>query len=235
MLHAGGSFFNRHRAPSAHVPKLGMAQVQTPLVVDNNCFFRLLDGPRPLLGRVLGGFRLVTTTELLAEATKSKPLAEKYPALNDPAARKELDAACLKFAPKQLKVIRDSTEELRQGGQDLITQHCARQNIALRRLSYIDTAAWAVAQYMKGALATDEWPLRFAASAIGDDEGNTVPLFSSMGLLHLLEKDAQLAPEERWNIVRQWRIEDERLHRDADKEYWELFGEAPPNAQSKRK
>lgn len=212
-----------------------MTQVQTPLVVDNNCFFRLLDGPRPLLGRVLGGFRLVTTAELLAEATKSKRLAEKYPALKDPATRKELDAACFKFTRRQLEKIRELAEELREGGQDQITQHCTSQKIDLRRLSYIDAEAWAVAQYVKGALATDEWPLRLAASLIGNDNGDTVPLFTSVGLLHLLQKDGHMTAEERWNIFRQWRVEDERLHRDADKEYLELFDEIPPNAQSLRK
>ena len=35
--------------------------------------------------------------------------------------------------------------------------------------------------------------------------------------------------------MRKWRVERELLHRDAESHYWQLFGEAPPDAQSKAK
>ncbi len=212
-----------------------MPQDQTLLVVDTNCFIRLLDGPRPLLGRVLGEHKLVTTSALLGEATKSKSLLEKYPALKDARICRELEAATLKFSTKDQALLRELTEDLREGGQALLTQHCADQKIALRRLSLTDAAAWAVAMHVGGALATDEWPLRHVAELLSDDAGNTVPLFSSIGLLHLLRQADQLTPDECWNMMRQWRIEDERLHREADQEYKQLFGVTAPNAQSKRK
>lgn len=180
----------------------------------------------------MGGYQLVTTAALYDESALEH-LVEQFPLLGTPGIRKELDEGLLKFARKDRREIERSAEELRVQGQSLVTSHCSQQKIKFRRLSDVDASAWAVAMHVNGALATDEWPLRHAASLVGNDDGQTVPLFSSVSLLKLLEEDGLLQPEERWNTFRSWRVEGVSLHRDADEEYWKLFGEAPPNAQSK--
>jgi hypothetical protein len=213
-----------------------MAEPPTPLVVDINCFIRFLDWrPRPLVGAEFAGYQLVSTKELAGEATKSKNLLNKYPALTDPAMQQELKSGVIKLSAADLKAVKELAEDLRTMGQDLVTRHCADQKTPIRRISAMDAAAWATGMHVGGALATDEWPLAYAAGLIGDDDGRKVTVVTSIKLLQLLEQAGRLTAVERWNTMRQWRVEDERLPRDADNEYWTLFGEAPPNAQSKRK
>jgi hypothetical protein len=76
-----------------------MALKPTPLVVDTNCFLRLLDWrPRPLVGQTVAGFRLVTTEKLVGEG-QSRDLQEKYPKLGGVGIQRELKSAALKFPP----------------------------------------------------------------------------------------------------------------------------------------
>jgi len=210
-----------------------MAPKPTHLVVDTNCFLRLLDwGPRPLVGQTVASFRLVTTEKLVAEG-QSDDLQEKYPKLGDAGIQRELKAAALKFSPRDKKALREDTEDFRAQGNAIVELHCIAQRTSIRTLSFVDASLWATAVHMQGALATDEWALTLAAERIPyDDEGNCLQVFSSVHILHMLEAAGKLDPNERWNMMRQWRRENEKLHRDADKHYKSLFGEAPPTAKS---
>lgn len=161
---------------------------------------------------------------------------EKYSALADPGIRKELDAAKLKFSPNQQRDIDTEAAYFRREGNRIIEAHCRAQGTFTRTLSAVDASIWAVAARMKGSIATDEWPLGFAANVVeADDDGNTVKVLTSVHILHLLESAGELSQQQRWNTMRQWRMENELLHRDADAEYQQLFGEGPPNAQSRPK
>lgn len=213
-----------------------MALIPTPLVVDTNCFLRLLNwGPRPLVGQAVSGFRLVTTAKLVKEAQSSE-LHEKYPRLADIQIQKELKSAALKFPAAVQVSLREDTEEFRVQANAVVERHCIQQEIKIRSLSSVDASLWATAVHMKGALATDEWPLTMAAELIPfDDDGNCIQVFSSVHLLQMLEAGGKLDANGRWNMMLQWRREDERLHRDADQHYEQLFGDKPPNAQSPAK
>lgn len=213
-----------------------MATKPTPLVVDTNCFLRLLDwGPRPLVGQTVASFRLVTTEKLVAEGQYGG-LQEKYPKLADAGIQRELKAAALKFPPRDKKTLKEDTEEFRLQANALVEAHCIAQRTPIRSLSFVDASLWATAVHMQGALATDEWALTMAAERVPyDDDGNCIQVFSSVHILHMLETAGKLTPTERWNMMRQWRRDGEGLHRDADRQYKKLFGEEPPNDKSPEK
>lgn len=214
-----------------------MAQKPTPLVVDTNCFLRLLDwGPRPLVGQTVSTFRLVTTQRLVREG-QSPELQERYPKLANAGIQRELKAAAQKFPPRQQQLLKNEGDAFRLQANAVVKAHCLAEGTAvLRSLSAVDASLWATAVHLKGALATDEWPLTMAAECIPfDDEGNCIQVFSSVHILHMLETDGRLSAAERWNMMRQWRRDGEGLHRDADKQYKALFGETPPNAKSPAK
>lgn len=213
-----------------------MAADKTSLVVDTNCFIRLLNGPRPLVGAVLGEFRLVTIQELKQEATVQR-LVKEYPDLGQPNIQHELTLGTLSYTRASRAKLDELADELRAAGQTYLNSHCRARGIDVRTLSRVDATAWAAAMQVQGALATDEWPLRFAAELIGaDDEGGgKVKLYSSVSLLALLEQHGRITAQERWNLMREWRVTNERLHRDADAEYTALFGERPPTGQSPKR
>lgn len=216
--------------------KSGMAEDKTLLVVDTNCFIRLLNGPRPLVGAVLGEFRLVTVHELQQETTVRR-LVKEYPDLGQPHIQHELMLGTLLYTRAGRVELDELANELRAAGQMYLDAHCKAKHIDVRTLSRVDATAWAAAMQVRGVLATDEWPLRFAAELIGaDDEGGgKVKLYSSISLLALLEQHGRITAQERWNLMREWRVTNERLHRDADAEYTALFGEMPPTGQSPKR
>lgn len=218
------------------INETGMVQKPTLLVVDTNCFLRLLDwGPRPLVGQTVANFRLVTTEKLVAEC-QSSDLHEKYPKLAELGIQRELKAATQKFPPREKQMLKEETEQFRQQANAIVEAHCNEQRTAVRTLSMVDASLWATTVHLNGALATDEWPLTMAAKLIPyDDDGNCIKVFSSVHILHLLEAAGKLNPNERWNMMRQWRREGEGLHRDADMHYRQLFGEPPPTAKSPEK
>ncbi len=213
-----------------------MALKPTSLIVDTNCFLRLLEwGPRPLVGQTVASFRLVTTERLVSES-QSESLQEKYPKLANVGIQRELKAAALGFPPRDKKALKEDTEEFRSLANAIVEAHCIAQQTRIRSLSFVDASLWATAVHMHGALATDEWALTMAAELIPfDDDGNCIQVFSSVHILHMLETAGKLNPNERWNMMRQWRREGEGLHRDADKQYKKLFDEEPPTARSREK
>lgn len=185
------------------------------------------------MGQTVSGYRLVTTEKLVGEG-QSEDLQDKYPKLAETGIQKELKAAALKFPPRQKKLLHDDTEDFRKQANVLVEAHClAQKTEKMRKLSYVDASLWATAVHVGGSIASDEWPLAFAAQRLPyDDDGNCIEVVTSMHVLHMLETAGKLDPKGRWNMVRQWRRAGEGLHRDADKHYRELFGEKPPTKDS---
>ncbi|MDP3166521.1 hypothetical protein [Hydrogenophaga sp.] len=176
------------------------------------------------------------TTEKLVVEAQSPELQDRYPKLKNPLVQRELKAAALRYPPVQQKALAKETDEFRELANGLLAAVCIEQQTHIRALSRVDASLWATAVHAKGALATDEWPLTLAAERIPfDDDENYIQVFSSVHLLHMLEAAGKLDAAGRWNMMRQWRQENEYLHRDADTQYLQLFGEAPPNAQSPKK
>lgn len=204
------------------------------VVVDTNCYVRLLYSPlRPLLGKVVAGLKFMTTADLAAETMFQKGLGGRQSWLADPAIQADLAAAIVKLRePKKSRMLEEA-HYFRRAGNTMLRTYCTAQNIHVRELSTVDAKAWATAVQINGILATDEWPLRKASNFIdADDQGNKLPLFHTLELLALLEGAGELTSLQRLDMMRNWRMSDEKLHRNADAEYRRLFGEEPPNAQA---
>ncbi|MCY1234583.1 hypothetical protein D9M72_471680 [compost metagenome] len=150
-----------------------------------------------------------------------------------PEIQAELAAATLKLRhPKKSRMEEDAIH-FRKASNAWLRADCRAKNIAVRALSIADARAWATAVQVNGMLATDEWPLRMATCYVdADDDGNKLPLLSTIELVHLLEQAGELSSAQRVDLMRSWRMSGEMLHRDADEEYRRLFNEEPPNAQA---
>lgn len=202
------------------------------LIVDTNCYVRLYMSPvRPLLGSVVGGFKLMTLTELKLESSLRSNVRERFPWMGAADIQADLDGACLKLREPKKGKIEQFARLTRTTGNGLLAAHCAAQSIPLiRELSLTDARALAAADVLDASLSTDEWPLRHVATAMG--MGDHGQLFSSVELLHMLEAAGSLGRDERIQTVRAWIQQADALQRGWQARYAELFGEAPPDGQS---
>lgn len=202
------------------------------LIVDTNCHVRLYMSPvRPLLGSVVGGFKLMTLTELKLESSLRSNVRERFPWMGAADIQADLDGACLKLREPKKGKIEQLARLTRTSGNGILATHCASRGIQLvRELSLTDARALAAADVLDASLATDEWPLRHVATAMGMGEPGL--LFSSVELLHMLEVAESLERGERIETVRAWIHQAESLQRGWQARYAELFGEAPPDGQS---
>ncbi len=202
------------------------------IIVDTNCYVRLyMSSVRPLLGSVVGGFRLMTLTELKLETSLRSNVRERFPWMGAADIQADLDGACLKLREPKKGKIEQLARLTRTSGNGTLAAHCASQGIQLaRELSLTDARALAAADVLDASLATDEWPLRHVANAMG--MGDPGQLFSSVELLHMLEVSGSLGRDERIQTVRAWIQQAEALHRGWQARYAALFGEAPPDGQS---
>lgn len=202
------------------------------VIVDTNCFVRLYMSPvRPLLGSVVGGFKLMTLTELKLETSLRSNVRERHPWMGAVDIQADLDGACLKLREPKKGKIEQAARVARTTGNGLLAAHCASHGIPLlRELSLTDARALAATDVLDASLATDEWPLRLVATSMG--MGDPGQLFSSVELLHLLATVGSLGRDERIQTVRVWIQQAEALQRGWEARYAELFGEAPPDGQS---
>jgi len=213
---------------------MSQPQKPIPIVVDTNCYVRLLFWPqRPLMGRVISTYQLLTTVELTKETVFSSGLHARHPWLAEPSILAELKAATLKFSARTQERIDKEATGFRKSGNSRLHALCGAEKIDTRILSMVDAQAWATAVRLKGILATDEWPLRYAAKGIDiDDDGNKLQVFSTLDVVHLLETGGQMQSCQRKDLMRAWRVAGENLHSEADRDYKQLFGDDPPHAQT---
>lgn len=205
-----------------------MSNVPKKIIIDTNCYIRLYCSQvRPILGYEFGGYQLFTITELKLETDLNTDVIARNPWMANVDIQAELKSACLKLRePKKsnIAVVANTTRKL---GNLLLQKYCKDQNTErLRTLSAADCAALATADVLDACLATDEWPLRLVA------ENTEIELFTSVGILHLMEYAKSLTKQGRIETVRSWCLNNEALHRDWKKEYRQLFGDEPPDAQS---
>lgn len=202
------------------------------VVVDTNCLLRLYISPvRPLLGRTVAKYQLMTLSELAREL-KGLAKSERHAWLSDPAILSDVDSACLNLTRVQQKSIQALVPALRKAGQTFLRKYCEKKKTRLvRNLSEADALALVASIELEAALATDEWPLRlFSAEVDADDNGGRVELLTSVELLHLVETHGLTTRDERIKTYRDW-IRYDELCGDAPKLYLKLFGEGPPTAQ----
>lgn len=205
-----------------------MPNAPKKIIVDTNCYIRLYCSPvRPIMGHEFGGYQLFTITELKLETDLSTDVIARNQWMANADIQAELAAACLKIREPKKSTIASVANATRKMGNMLLRQYCEDQETErLRTLSAADCAALATADVLDASLATDEWPLRLVA------ENAETELFTSVGLLGLMERAEKLTREARIETVRSWCLTNEKLHRDWKTEYRELFGEEPPDAQS---
>ncbi len=200
------------------------------LVVDTNCFIRLLfSSVRPILGSVIAGHRLVSLNDLAKECSVESEVTRRHPWLLDSTIQEELSQNCLRLREPKSSAVRQWATRMREQGNRLLREECHRRQLkATRELSWTDVCALATAQVVGGALATDEWPLRWAAERVSDVEA----VFSSLGILHLMEIDKKIGRSERVATVSGWMLQGEHLPNSWRAEYLQLFGESPPPSRN---
>jgi predicted nucleic acid-binding protein len=213
----------------AHPHNPSMPKVKKKIIiVDTNCYIWLYCSPvRPIMGHEFGGYQLFTITELKLETDLNSDVIARNPWMANVDIQTELASACLKLREPKKSNIANVANTTRKVGNLLLQKYCKAQNTErLRTLSSADCAALATADVLDVCLATDEWPLRLVAESVG------VTLFTSVGILRLMESAGSLTIETRIETVRSWCLTNEALHRDWKTEYREFFGDEPPDAQS---
>lgn len=205
-------------------------QPPTLMVVDTNCFIRLLFSPlRPVLGSTFAGYKLMTLLELTVECGPGTSVTNRNPWLLDEAVQQELASNCLKLRKPKSTKVQELTRHFRTQGNHLLRKYCLDKNLdKVRELSTADAQALAAAQVLQGALATDEWPLAFVAERASDVE----QVFTSIDVLHLMESEGKIAGDQRVEVVSSWVKHGEKLPSNWEGRYRALFGEEPPNAQA---
>jgi rRNA-processing protein FCF1 len=201
------------------------------VVVDTNCLVRMYFSPvRPLMGRAVAKYALMTLAQLAAEL-RSLATRQEHAWLSDPVILAEVDAAVLRLTRKQLATVDLHVPPLRKRAEKFLREHCVATNRRMiRNLSKVDETALVAAIALDAALATDEWPLRlFSGQVEADDNGNSVELLSSVELLHLVEKEGLTTRAERISTYRAW-VQYGEFCEDASTVYRKLFKEQPPKA-----
>ncbi|MFY3384712.1 hypothetical protein [Paracidovorax sp. MALMAid1276] len=206
------------------------AKKPTIVVVDTNCFIRLMFSPlRPVLGSVVGGYQLMTLANLAKECGPGTEVVERNPWLLAPEVQEELTKNCLSFREPKTSDVRKWAKTFLERGNPLLRAHCIAKNLDnIRELSRADVTALAAAQVLGSPLATDEWPLTWAAERVSDVE----VLLTSVALIHLMEKDGKITREQRVDIVTTWVKHGEKLPANWRAQYRELFQDEPPDGQA---
>lgn len=206
------------------------AKKPTIVVVDTCCFIRLMFSPlRPLLGSAIGGYQLMTLANLAKECGPGTEVVERNPWLLAPDVQDELTKNCLKFREPKTSEVRKWAKTFLERGNSLLRTHCIAQKMDLiRELSRADVYALAAAQVLDVPLATDEWPLTWAAERVSDVE----VILTSVALLHIMEKSGKITREQRVNIAATWVKQDEKLPANWRNQYKELFQDEPPDGQA---
>lgn len=198
------------------------------VLVDTNCFLRLYHSPViPLLGQNIGGYRLLTLECLVDEFLNSPALTASYSWVAADPKRSDLTNAKLKLRGASKTSVENAKKQLGPYAKSLLESHCNRRKINLRSLSGKDIELLATTIALKGIMATDEWPLRHVASDLMEDPDEYgIGLFSSLELLHLLEVNDKLIPDDRRKTVDSWVRYRENLLKGWQDDYQRLFGES---------
>jgi hypothetical protein len=133
------------------------------------------------------------------------------------------------------KEIRDEVKLLRPYANSFLEKNAARYGSKIDKptLSGRDLELLATAAHYGAVIASDEWPLALVVKDLTTDEEDNyeIEIFTSVDVLHLLERAGLVSPEDRRETVRSWQRCAEKLHRDWRTRYEELFGEPPPSIQ----
>lgn len=196
------------------------------LLVDTNAFLRLYFSPvLPLLGEIVGGYKLLTLETLVDEFMQSDRLRNKYAWVARDPKLSDLTNARMKLrGPTKARVEKEKADLLPYARALIDAERRKGKNLTPPSRQDIELLATAVV--LKGGLATDEGALRFVAQDLMDDvDTYQIALFSSLEVLHLLETNGRLTAEERRTTVDAWNRREELLPKNWRSDYERLFGE----------
>lgn len=178
------------------------------------------------MGQDIGGYRLLTLEKLIDEFQNNPTLVSSYPSVASGTRHDELKNSAIKLRGINKKMVTSLSNDLASYAKSLLELYCNRQKIQTRRLSNPDIELLATTIVIKGIMATDEWPLRHVASDLMEDQDEyKIGLFNSLELLHLIQENGKISPEDRRKTVRFWILYREKLLRDWREDYQRLFGE----------
>ncbi|MEC4718112.1 hypothetical protein RY831_03065 [Noviherbaspirillum sp. CPCC 100848] len=196
------------------------------LLIDTNAFLRLYFSPvLPLLGEVIGGYKLMTLESLVGEFLRSDRLKTKYASVAVDPKLSDLTTAQMKLRGTTKSRVDKERQELLPYARALVDAERRKGN-NLTPPTREDVDLLATAVVLKGGLATDEGALRFVAHDLMEDpDSYPISLFSSLEVLHLLEANGRLTANDRRATVQKWIREDELLPKNWRSDYKRLFDE----------
>lgn len=207
-----------------------MPEVKTRIVlVDTNCFLRLYASPvLPLLGQIVGGYKLLTLTSLIEEFHANPELIAKYSRVTEKPKADDLANAVVKLRQQNVIRVANQQKDLTAFARSFLQNFCKKHATAVSRsLSNRDLELLATTIVLRGVMATDEWPLRLVAEDLMQDAAEyDIGLFNSLDILHLLERNGKLSAHDRKMTVDFWVRDGQKLPRDWQQDYLRLFNES---------
>jgi hypothetical protein len=177
------------------------------------------------MGEDVGPWRLRTINELIDEFRRNPRLVKNFPWVATFPKAGHLAAATLKITAKEKRDIDASTVMLRSY-VDMFVANSKKRNVSITRLSREDLNLLATAIVFKAAIATDERALQLIIRDLMEDPDEyQIEVINSIEVLHLLETNSRLTPEERHTTVESWILLGERLHMNWRADYERVFGE----------
>ncbi len=212
-----------------HLPYPSMPTAPSPgfILLDTNCFLRIYCSPvLPLLGQVVGGYRLLTLASLIDEFKGNPRLVQTFSHVGIAPRSLDLDRGALRLTQPKKRLVETQRTQLAVYAR-LFVQHRNAGGAGLMPLSREDIELLATAIVLRGIIATDEKALtQLTQDLISSDEDAPQACIDSLALLHLLEQHARLSPQQRRDTVSTWLRIDTLLPAHWRRRYRALFGES---------
>lgn len=179
----------------------------------------------PLMGLEVGGYKFLTTTELIGEFLRNPRLLQTYSWVSIPPKSENLAIGALKISSSKKQQIAKAKPGLRAYA-DIFVANARARNINLTRLSKDDLDLLATAVVFRAAIATDERALQLIIlELMKDADEYPIEYFASMDVLGLLERNTLLNREQCHTTVEAWTRLGELLPKTWRADYQRVFGE----------
>ena len=197
------------------------------LLLDTNCFLRLYCSPvLPLLGQVIGGYRLLTLASLIDEFKANSRLGQIFSQVGIPPRSVDLEQGALRLTQPKKSLVEAQRGPLAVYAR-LFVQHRNTRGARLTPLSCEDTELLATGIVLRGVIATDEKALtELIRDLMAAGEEAPQACIDSLTLLHLLEQHGRLSSQQRRDTVSTWVRMETLLPAGWRRRYLELFGES---------
>lgn len=179
----------------------------------------------PLMGIEVGGYQVLTISELIDEFRRNPHLLKKYSWVAVAPKSENLIVGAIKLSPAQKRKVVEMKATLRPYA-DMFVANSRRRNVTITRLSKEDLDLLATAVVFGAVIATDERALQLIVRDLMEDvDEYPIDVLCSMDVLGILEKEALLTREQRLTTVEAWIRLGERLPMTWRADYERNFGE----------